>query len=173
VRTSCHSYNAAPIDGSISSDVVLQRLAAQPQYAELLAELPNYRAAVDLHLLLHDMVGQQVPLRAAPTKVSDAQGVLLKQAVAGEYTGWPSMVQVRGRQHPRLSLTWLIPAMHTPGPTSMEAVNISCQWLTNHKCWPALNCQLGVVTVPRAACCRRPSKALLPLTGCTTTLPSW
>jgi hypothetical protein len=65
----------------------MQRLTAQPLYAQLLAELPNYSAAVGLHLLLHDMVAQQVPLRAACTKASDAQDVLLKQAVAGEYTG--------------------------------------------------------------------------------------
>jgi hypothetical protein len=80
----------------------MQRLTAQPLYAQLLAELPNYNAAVDLHLLLHDMVGQQVSLRAAQTKASDAQGVLLKHAVAGEYTGWPTMVQV-GCRGPRSS----------------------------------------------------------------------
>jgi hypothetical protein len=88
---------------NISSATVLSRLTAQPKFSQQLKQLPNYSAAVGLHLLLHDMVGQQVPLRAARTKSSDAQGVLLKQAVAGEVKGWPLMVQVGCRARTRCS----------------------------------------------------------------------
>ncbi|KAF6260164.1 hypothetical protein COO60DRAFT_1700492 [Scenedesmus sp. NREL 46B-D3] len=78
---------------NISSASVLTRLQAHPKFSQQFKQLPNYRAALDLHLMLHDMVGRQAPLRRAPTTVSDAQGVLLRHAVAGELKGWPLMVQ--------------------------------------------------------------------------------
>jgi hypothetical protein len=104
-----HAATAAPTAAAvapglnISSATVLSRLKAQPKFSQQLKQLPNYNETVGLHLLLHDMVGQQVPLRAARTKVSDAHGVLLKQAVAGELSGWPLMVQVRCRASKRCS----------------------------------------------------------------------
>jgi hypothetical protein len=95
---------AAVVPGlNISSAAVLSRLTAQPKFSQQLKQLPKYNEAVGLHLMLHDLVEQQVPLRAARTKVSDGQGVLLKQAVAGELKGWPLMVQVGCRASKRCS----------------------------------------------------------------------
>jgi hypothetical protein len=95
VATSADTAAVAPaLQPNFSSAGVLARLTAQPKFVQQFKQLPNYRATVDLHLMLHDMVGQQAPLRPAPTKVSDAQGVLLLQAAAGELKGWPLMVQV-------------------------------------------------------------------------------
>lgn len=88
------SASGSALQPNISSASVLARLTAQPKFAQQFKQLPNYRAAVDLHLMLHDMLDRQLPLRPAPTKVSDAQGVLLLQAAAGELKGWPLMVQV-------------------------------------------------------------------------------
>uniref|UniRef100_A0A383WEL1 Red chlorophyll catabolite reductase n=1 Tax=Tetradesmus obliquus TaxID=3088 RepID=A0A383WEL1_TETOB len=94
VATSANASAAgAALPPNISSASVLARLTAQPKFAQQFKQLPNYRAAVDLHLMLHDMLARQVPLRPAPTKVSDAQGVLLLHAAAGELKGWPLMVQ--------------------------------------------------------------------------------
>jgi hypothetical protein len=140
------STAASALQPNISSAAVLARLTAQPKFSQQFKQLPNYRAAVDLHLMLHDMLGQQLPLRAAPTKVSDAQGVLLLTAAAGELKGWPLMVQVSSSSSSShcggldcvcMCRLWLLRSVHLHG----------CATRISHHCWPRRLAYVDVLTM--------------------------
>lgn len=69
------------MDGrGVPSTTLLDSLKADKEFAQHLTAQQSFDTVLDMHMTLHDLVNQAVPLKLAPTQVSNDQGVLLHRS---------------------------------------------------------------------------------------------